>query len=270
MSPTLSPDDDPHRLPRRPAWRGWFRRSAGMILLLLLGPGAMLAFGGLDLETHWSQASRASTGQAPDPATTPEPLVLVYGARAHNWRGAFAIHTWIATKRAQAAHYTLHQVLGWNLAWGQSVVSTRQGVPDARWYNAMPELLLERRGPTVEALIDRIEAAVAAYPYPRDYHVWPGPNSNTFTAFVARQVPELGLDLPPTALGKDYLTDCCFLAPTPSGTGWQVSLAGLLGLSLAREEGIELNVLGLAVGVDLNDLSLRLPGIGRLPLVERG
>ena len=268
MSPTFSPDSTRHSRP--PSWRGWFRRFAGTILILLLGPFAMLAFGGLDLKTHWSQASLASTGQAPDPSTTPEPLVLVYGARAHNWRGAFAIHTWIATKRAQAAHYTLHQVLGWNLAWGQSVVSTRQGVPDARWYNAMPELLLERRGPTVEALIDRIEAVVAAYPYPRDYHVWPGPNSNTFTAFVARQVPELGLDLPPTALGKDYLTDCCFLAPTPSGTGWQVSLAGLLGLSLAREEGIELNVLGLAVGVDLNDLSLRLPGIGRVRLVERG
>lgn len=268
MSPILSPEGDTP--PRRPSWRGWFSRIAGTILILLLGPFAMLAFGGLDLETHWIQASLASTGQAPDPATTPEPLVMVYGARAHNWRGAFAIHTWIATKRAQALHYTLHQVLGWNLARGQSVVSTRQGVPDALWYNARPELLLERRGPAVRALIDRIEAAVAAYPYPRDYHVWPGPNSNTFTAFVARQVPELGLDLPPTALGKDYLTDCCFLAPTPSGTGWQVSLAGLLGLSLAWEEGIEFNVLGLSVGVDLNDLSLRLPGIGRVRLGEQG
>ena len=241
-----------------------------MILILLLGPFAMLAFGGLDLETHYSQASRASTGQAPDPAATPEPLILVYGARAHNWRGAFAIHTWIATKRQQAQHYTIHQVIGWNLLRDQSVVSTRQGAPDSLWFNAWPELLLERRGPEVEALIDRIEAAVVAYPYPGDYHVWPGPNSNTFTAFVARQVPELGLDLPPTALGKDYLTHCCFLAPTPSGTGWQVSLAGLLGLSLAWEEGIELNLLGLSVGVDLNDLSLRLPGIGRVRLLERG
>lgn len=269
MSPTLSPPDVTPPLPRS-SWRRGFRRLAGMILLLLLGPFAMLAFGGLDLETHWSQASRASTGQAPDPATTPDPLILVYGARAYHWRGAFAIHTWIATKRREAPHYTLYEVLGWNLASDKSVVTRRQGIPDARWFNALPELLLERRGPEVEPLIDRIEAAVAAYPYPRDYHVWPGPNSNTFTAFVARQVPELGLDLPPTALGKDYLTDCCFLAPTPSGTGWQVSLAGLLGLSLAREEGIELNLLGLSVGLDFNDLSLRLPGIGRVPLVERG
>lgn len=129
MSPTLSPPDATPP-PARPSWRRWFRRLAGMILILLLGPIAMLAFGGLDLETHWSQASRASTGQAPDPATTPEPLILVYGARAHNWRGAFGIHTWIATKRREAPHYTLYEVIGWNLASGKSVVTRRQGEPD--------------------------------------------------------------------------------------------------------------------------------------------
>ena len=40
---------------------------------------------------------------------------------------------------------------------------------------------------------------------------------------------------------------------------------GLLGVGLAREEGIELNILGLSAGIDLNDLALRLPGIGRIP-----
>ena len=43
------------------------------------------------------------------------------------------------------------------------------------------------------------------YPYADSYRVWPGPNSNTFTAFVLREVPELRVDLPPTAIGKDYL-----------------------------------------------------------------
>ena len=111
---------------------------------------------------------------------------------------------------------------------------------------------------------DRIESAVAAYPCAQRYRVWPGPNSNTFTAFVARQVPELGLDLPPTAIGKDYLTDGDVIGPMPSGTGWQVSLLGLVGLGLAWEEGLEINLLGLSAGIDFNDLGLRLPGIGRL------
>jgi hypothetical protein len=56
----------------------------------------------------------------------------------------------------------------------------------------------------------------------------------------------------------------------PSGTGWQVSLYGLLGLGLAREEGIELNILGLAAGIDFKDLALRLPGIGWLSVLPRG
>ncbi len=253
---------------KRWAWLKWPTRAAGLVLVLLLGPFAVLAFGGLDLDTHWSAASRASTGQAPDPAAMPEPLILVYGARAYNWRGAFGIHTWIATKRRNASRYRVYQVIGWNLYRGRSVVSVSHGPPDFLWYNARPDLLLERRGPGVDALIDRIETAVAAYPYPREYRVWPGPNSNTFTAFVARQVPELGLDLPPTAIGKDYLTDGRILDRMPSGTGWQVSLRGLLGLGLAWEEGIELNVLGLAAGLDVNDLALRLPGIGRIALAH--
>ncbi len=246
-------------------WVKWPLRALALIALLLLGPFGVLAFGGLDLATHWSEASRASTGQAPTPEEEPAALIQVYGARAYNWRGAFGIHTWIATKRRDAERYSVYQVIGWNLYRGRSAVSvSRVTAPDFAWFNAPPELLLEHRGPQVETLIDRIESAVAAYPYANQYRVWPGPNSNTFTAFVARQVPELRLDLPPTAIGKDYLIGGRFLDRMPSGTGWQVSLSGLLGVGLALEEGIEFNILGLSAGIDLNDIALRLPGIGRL------
>jgi len=77
-------------------------------------------------------------------------------------------------------------------------------------------------------------------------------------------VPELGLDLPPTAVGKDYLGPGSFLARSPSGTGYQVSLFGLLGVLIGREEGIEFNLLGLGFGIDPLDLALRLPGLGRV------
>jgi hypothetical protein len=43
-----------------------------------------------------------------------------------------------------------------------------------------------------------------------------------------------------------------------------------LGLGLAWEEGIELNVLSLSAGADANDLGLRLPGIGRVTLARGG
>ena len=257
---------------KRPSrWIRWPVRMLALVGVLLLGPLSVLSFGDLDLETHWSEASMDSVGQAPVPEEEPAALLQVYGARAYNWRGAFGIHTWIAAKRADADHYQVYQVIGWNLRRGRSTVTvSRTQAPDFTWYNAPPELLLERRGAGVDRLIDQIEAAVADYPYPGRYSVWPGPNSNTFTAYVARQVPELGLDLPPTAIGKDYLPDGKLVDAMPSGSGWQVSLLGLFGVGLAWEEGIELNVLGLAAGLDVNDLALRLPGLGRFEFVPAG
>src|SRR5439155_344125 len=109
-------------------------------------------------------------------------------------------------------------------------------------------------------------AAVAAYPYPQSYRAWPGPNSNTFTAFIARAVPELRLDLPSNAIGKDYLPNGSVFAAAPSGTGYQLSLFGLAGVLAAREEGLELNLLGLTFGLDLASPGIKLPGIGRLGL----
>jgi len=85
-------------------------------------------------------------------------------------------------------------------------------------------------------------------------------------AYIARQVPELGLDLPSNAVGKDFLPEGALFARAPSGSGFQVSLYGLAGILLAVDEGLELNVLGLNIGVDAAGPALKLPAIGRLGL----
>ena len=117
-------------------------------------------------------------------------------------------------------------------------------------------------------MIERIEQAVLTYPYQDSYRTWPGPNSNTFVAYIARTVPELRLDLPPTAIGKDFLPNGSIIATAPSGTGFQLSLFGLLGVLGAFEEGIELNVLGLSFGLDFNTPAIKLPGLGRIGLPQ--
>ena len=215
------------------------------------------------MAADWRTASRESAGIAPDPAETLEAVVQVYSARAFSWRGLLGVHTWIASKRSNAGSFFVYEVIGWRLYRNMSVVAVSEREPDQRWFGAMPEILLDIRGDHVDAIIDDIEAAVERYPYVDQYHVWPGPNSNTFTAFVAREVPSLPLDLPPTAIGKDFLTEGV-VARAPSGSGVQVSLFGMLGVMAALEEGLEINVLGLTFGVDPKDLAVKLPGIGRL------
>jgi hypothetical protein len=234
--------------------------------LLLLSPIVIVALAHADLNRNrspgsWRQASREPVGLAPDPATTSEAIVQVYAARTVRWRGYFGVHTWIAVKPSHADAYTVHEVLSWQLRRGSSSVVSRQRAPDARWFGNKPQLLAELRGDGVDAIIERIADAVAAYPYEDEYSIWPGPNSNTFTAFVLREIPELRVDLPPTAIGKDYLGDRIF-AKTPSGTGGQLNLFGVLGVLGGIEEGVEVNLLGLTFGVDPNSLAIKLPLAG--------
>jgi hypothetical protein len=141
------------------------------------------------------------------------------------------------------------------------VVRNRQ--PDAPWFGSKTELYADKRGAGVDELIARIEKAVAAYPYAQTYALWPGPNSNTFTAWIARAVPELGVDLPATAVGKDYIGTRVF-ARAPSGSGFQFSLGGLLGVAAGPVEGFELNLLGLTFG--LSGSGVKLPLVGRVAL----
>jgi hypothetical protein len=233
-----------------------FTIFAGLgLFVLLVGRGV--------IAQDWRTASHEPAGLAPDPAVTREAVVQVYGARTWGWRGNFGVHTWVAVKPAQASAYTVYEVIGWRLRWADSVVAIHERAPDARWYGSLPEVYAEKRGEEAEQLIPRIDAAARAYPYPNEYTAWPGPNSNTFVAWITRAVPELGVDLPPTAIGKDYL-GAALIGTAPSGHGVQVSLGGLLALTASGVEGLELNLLGLTFGINPFEPALKLPLLGRI------
>jgi hypothetical protein len=235
-----------------------------MSVLVPLLIAAAIAAGARAVGADWRTASREPVGIAPDPAITREAVVQIYAARAFGWRGAFGVHSWIAVKPTDAPAFTVYQVIGWRAYYGGTALVIDRRAPDARWFGAEPEILSDLRGPGVDAVINKIDAAARAYPYPTEYRIWPGPNSNTFVAHVARYVPELKLDLPPTAIGKDYLPNGAPFAKSPSGTGFQLSLFGLLGLLGGVEEGFEVNILGLTFGVDPLDFAVKLPMIGRI------
>jgi len=201
-------------------------KTAIVVFALFIAPvGCMVVAHYTSDNSDFQRSSRfSSTSQAPDP-NIEQGVIQVYAARAARWRGAIGVHTWIAH----------------------------------------PTLLREIRGDEqVDAMIDKLHDAARNYRYNNFYRVWPGPNSNTFVAHLARQVPELRLELPSTAIGKDYLPGGAVLGKTPSGVGMQFSLRGYAGILAGFEEGIEINLAGLTAGIDLLPPAIKLPGLGRV------
>lgn len=244
----------------------WRRALRLVALFTVIFIGLPIAAGGAwfyaqGWPSGWRHADWSSAGIAPDPRIDREAVVQIYSARTGRWKSMFAVHSWIVLKPRDGDRLIRYDVVGWG-----HPVRQDSWAADARWYGNAPRVVREVRGVEAERLIPEIEAAIERYPYAGrgDYRVWPGPNSNTFTAWVARQVPDLGVELPATAIGKDYLGQGWNVAPTPSGTGWQASWSGLFGVALAGREGFELTVLGATIGFDWEDLAIKLPSVGAI------
>jgi Protein of unknown function (DUF3750) len=209
----------------------------------------------------WRLADRSSAGLLPPPEARPGAVVRIFSARTVSWRGIVATHSWIVIKDRDARAYRRFDYT----AWGQPIWIDRF-VPDGRWFGNVPDVVFAADGVEAESMLPRIREAVARYRYdrPGDYVVWPGPNSNTFVAAVMAAVPEIRASLPTTAIGKDFPYDGRWFGWTPSGTGIRVNLGGYAGLTLGWVEGLELNLLGGVVGLDLRRPGVKLPALGRL------
>ena len=236
--------------------------AAALALFSALVRADAVPLGSAGESRSWRTEPRHSAGIAPDPVEQAAlAIVQVYSAATYGWRGLFAEHPWIIYKRSGETSFTRYDVIGWR---GSPVVQRNYALPDGLWYGARPKLLVDHRGEGVDEMIGQIEAAIKNYPYADTYRSYPGPNSNTFMAHIGREVPDLRLDLPATAIGKDYRPITHPLGLSSTGRGWQFSVLGLLGLSVGFEEGIEMNFLGLGFGLDFNTPALRLPLVGRL------
>ena len=236
-----------------------------LAVLVFTGPAIQLTSKSGVQARDWRTAPRDLADLSPLPETYAPAIVQALCARTWGWRGALANHCWIAAKAKDASQYRRFEVIGWRLRRsGSAVVIWDTTDPDRHWYGAAPTLHQDIRGARAEAIIAQLPAAVDTYPYAETYRVWPGPNSNTFIAHLGREIPDLQLALPGNAIGKDYLGPA-IAAAAPSGTGFQVSLGGLFGVLLAQREGLEVNILGLVVGINPLEPSLTVPGVGRVP-----
>jgi len=232
------------------------------IFVLFLLPLAVHAalYAGKDRPASFRDADWSSVGMLRPPDSEREARFLVFTSRTGRWKGIFAVHSWIAFKPENATSWSRYGVVGW----GQPV-RTNGWAADGRWFGDTPRVLVDVRGSAATAIIPRVKAAIAAYSYSHfgDYRIWPGPNSNTFTATVLRAVPELETTLPSNAVGKDFRA-YPYVGLTDSGTGVEASLWGVLGVKFGWVEGVELNFLGLVAGFDLRHPGVKLPGFGRI------
>ncbi|WP_105190122.1 DUF3750 domain-containing protein [Pseudoalteromonas sp. T1lg48] len=154
--------------------------------------------------SDWRTASREPAGIAP-PVSQPQAVIEFYAADAFSWRGWFAVHTWFALKEQGAQEYTVYEVVGWGVDRGRSALRTyNTPTPDRYWYGAKPEKFLSISGEKAQQLIPQIKEAAGRYPWADEYTLFPGPNSNTFVAWIGLQVPELELVMPFSAIGSGY------------------------------------------------------------------
>ena len=235
------------------------------LLLLFISP-ALAAIGfwaARDHPTSWRNADWSSAGILPQAVADENAVIYILSARTGGLKGALATHSWIVTKAKRSDAYNRYDKVGWGLPIRKNAYDA-----DSRWYSNNPQIVLAIKGEDADRLIPAIEAAIAGYPHSDkgDYQIWPGPNSNTFVAHVLRAVPDLDIQLPPEAVGRDYPSEGKMFWASKDRHEYRFSLWGYAGIAAGKSTGFELNFLGLVFGFEVVNPAIKLPGFGRLEL----
>lgn len=175
------------------------------------------------------------------------------------WYTRFAEHAWVEIASPQGV-----ERIEWNKGVG-AILHSELGrswlTADERWERSVAVYAVWR-GEAARVLGERICAIADTYPDAQGYRAWPGPNSNTFIAWLAHETG-MGVDLPPNAVGRDY-TEWLAVGASTTGLGVRVDTP-VLGASVGLVEGVELHVIGLIAGVGLWPPSLKLPFLPAFP-----
>lgn len=243
-------------------WRG-FRFLGWFVVLLMVMPSAVGAVMGYakGWPSSWRAANWNSSGALPEASQVEPAKVIILASRTGQWKSIFAEHMSIVVKPRGAGRWTRYDVVGWG-----NPVRRDAYAADAFWYGNTPKTVFELSGEDAARLIPAIETSINRYPYQSkgSYVIWPGPNSNTFVSWVVRNTKGFNAELSPVAVGKDYLGPGLQMARAPSDTGYTISVSGYVGATLAWDEGFEIQLIGSTIGIDPDDLAVKLPALGKL------
>lgn len=201
---------------------------------------------------------RTPSGDPPSPCL----VQLRYATLPHCLR-AIAVHYWFVVFDGNSGRWHRWEVWQAKNAGGQSVGHIHCDLrhPDCGVGGGPYRLAAEWDGSAAQAICAVLTKA-HDYPHWDRYRAWPGPNSNTFAAWVLREAG-LHYSFDPRAIGKDYMgllgmqrssRPLCIQLETP-----------LFGVRLDLYDGVEVHLLGLTCGLRWSLLEVYTP-VGRVGL----
>jgi len=155
-----------------------------------------------------------------------------------------AQHSWLDLKMGDENSWRRVEVLSRQSGVATGAFPAREARRDLRWRDRRVTVQRVYTGPEAERIAhEALQLAPRSHALFREgYLPWPGPNSNTFIASLARDIDGLEIPFDHSAIGKDYL-GLIGIAPTHHGPGLRVETP-LVGVALGLEQGVELHLLG--------------------------
>jgi hypothetical protein len=198
-------------------------------------------------------------------SSVPPPTCVVhlrYATLPHFLR-AIAVHYWFAVFDVNSRRWHRWEVWQAKNAGGRSIgyVHCDLRHPDCGVGGGTYRLAAEWDGSAAQSICAVLSKA-HDYPHWDRYRAWPGPNSNTFAAWVLREAG-LHYSFDPRAIGKDYMG---LLGMRRSSRPPYAQLeTPLLGVRIGLHDGVEVHLLGLTCGLRWSPLEVYTP-FGRVGL----
>jgi hypothetical protein len=119
--------------------------------------------------------------------------------------GLLAVHYWFTVLDPASGRCDRWEVWQRKHAGGESVghLHCNLKAPDAGVGGGPARVHAEWRGETAFRITSVLEESRTRYPHAHRYLPWPGPNSNTFAAWVLREAG-VALELPRRAIGRNF------------------------------------------------------------------
>lgn len=214
-------------------------------------------------------------------------MVLVKTARLPDnmaWYTRFAHHSWIELRGKDGGWKRVEIIDEWSPP-RISAISETTVLEDYRWRRPV-DVLEVLAGEAAQAAGERVlelarqneefgvshqrrqqakDSGVDPENLPmlgRGYHAWPGPNSNSFIAWIIENTPGLHAELDHNAVGKDD-TAPFRIGMTTSGYGVEAD-SPYLGAGVGLRQGVEVRLIGLTFGIGLWPPAVKLPILPRL------